>query len=236
MFNLNAFKNQSTSDAPLSKADLTKAKILEEALKLFREKGFDATTMRDIAATCDMAVGTAYHHFESKEAIVSAYYNWVQVEHLRQVTEYNRSKHSLKQRLEQAFQSKLDIVAGDQKLLGVIMRYIGESEHPLSIFGSKTKELRDEGLQIFKIALGNEAMSTDLRELTPMVLWTLHMGMLLYFLHDKTQGERTSKLGNQTLELLLQVFGMVGSPLVQPLIKPVLGKVKKLLKTYDLMD
>lgn len=236
MFNLNAFKNHLTSDTPLSKSDLTKAKILEEALKLFREKGFDATTMRDIAATCDMAVGTAYHHFESKEAIVSAYYNWVQVEHLRQVSEYNQSKHSLKQRLEQAFQSKLEIVAGDQKLLGVIMRYIGESEHPLSIFGAKTKNLRDEGLQIFKIALADEAMPTDLRELAPLIFWTLHMGMLLYFLHDTTQGERTSKLGKSTLELILQVFGMIGSPLLQPLIKPVLGKVKKLLKTYDLMD
>jgi AcrR family transcriptional regulator len=236
MFNMNAFKNQIASDTPPSKSDLTKAKILEEALKLFREKGFDATTMRDIATTCDMAVGTAYHHFESKEAIVSAYYNWVQLEHLRQVSEYNQSKHSLKQRLEQAFQSKLEIVAGDQKLLGVIMRYIGESEHPLSIFGAKTKNLRDEGLQIFKIALADEAMPADLRELAPMIFWTLHMGMLLYFLHDTTQGERTSKLGKSTLELILQVFGMIGSPLVQPLVKPVLGKVKKLLKTYDLMD
>jgi AcrR family transcriptional regulator len=236
MFNLNAFKNQTTSDAPLSKADLTKQKILDEALKLFREKGFDATTMRDIAATCDMAVGTAYHHFESKEAIVSAYYNWVQLEHLRQVSEYNQSKHSLKQRLEQAFQSKLDIVAGDQKLLGVIMRYVGESEHPLSIFGEKTKDLRLEGLQIFKIALADEPMPAVLREFAPLIFWTLHMGMLLYFLHDTSQGERTSKLGKSALELILQIFGMIGSPLVQPLIKPVLGKVKKLLKTYDLMD
>ena len=236
MFNMNAFKNQTISDTPPSKSDLTKAKILQEALTLFREKGFDATTMRDIATTCDMAVGTAYHHFESKEAIVGAYYTWVQMEHLRQVSEFNQSKHSLKQRLEQAFQSKLEIVAGDQKLLGVIMRYIGEAEHPLSIFGAKTKDLRDEGLRIFKIALGDEAMPADLRELAPPIFWTLHMGMLLYFLHDTTQGERTSKLGKSALELILQVFGMVGSPLVQPLIKPVLAKVKKLLKTYDLMD
>jgi AcrR family transcriptional regulator len=233
MFDLNAFKNP--DGTPLGKSDLTKAKILGVALQLFREKGFDNTTMRDIATACDMAVGTAYHHFESKETIVSAYYEWVQHEHLRRVTEYNQSKHTLKQRLEHALQSKLEIVAGDQKLLSVIMRYIGDAEHPLSIFATSTKHLREEAVQTFKIALGNEPMSADLRELAPVALWALHMGLLLYFLHDKTQGERSNKLASQTLELLLQVFGMLGLPLVQPLIKPMLGKVKKLLISYDLM-
>jgi AcrR family transcriptional regulator len=234
MFDLNTFKISSEGGATPTKSDLTRLKILETALTLFREKGFDATTMRDIATACDMAVGTAYHHFESKEAIVSAYYEWVQREHLRRVTEYNTSKHTLKQRLEQAFHSKLEIVGGDQKLLGVIMRYVGDGEHPLSIFGAQTKALRDQGLQTFQVALGDETLPADLRELMPTVLWALHMGMLLYFLHDKTSGERTKKLISSALELALQLIGMVGKPLVQPLLKPVFKKVRTLLKTYDL--
>ena len=83
MFNLNEFKNSNSSQAaqPKSKAELTRAQILSTALGLFREKGFDTTTMRDIASACGMAVGTAYHHFDSKEAIVAAYYEAVQLEH-----------------------------------------------------------------------------------------------------------------------------------------------------------
>jgi AcrR family transcriptional regulator len=233
MFDLNAFKIQS-GDAPLSKSDLTRARILETALRLFREKGFDATTMRDIASACDMAVGTAYHHFESKEAIVGAYYDFVQREHLRRVTEFNTKKHTLKQRLEQAFTSKLEIVGGDQKLLSVIMRFIGEADHPLSIFGTGTQPLRDEGTETFRVALGDEALPADLRDLAPTLLWTLHMGMLLYFLHDKTGGERTKKLSNSALELVLQLFNLVRVPIVQPMLKPVFGKVRQLLKIYDL--
>jgi AcrR family transcriptional regulator len=233
MFDLNAFKTQS-SDARLSKSDLTRVRILETALRLFREKGFDATTMRDIATACDMAVGTAYHHFESKEAIVGAYYDFVQREHLRRVTEFNTKKHSLKQRLEQAFISKLEIVGGDQKLLSVIMRFIGESDHPLSIFGTGTERLRDEGTETFRVALGDETLPGDLRDLAPTLLWTLHMGMLLYFLHDKTGGERTKKLSTSALDLVLQLFNLVRLPLVQPMLKPIFGKVRQLLKTYDL--
>lgn len=234
MFDLNAFKTQ-IGDAPQSKSDLTRARILETALRLFREKGFDATTMRDIATACDMAVGTAYHHFESKEAIVGAYYDFVQREHLRRVTEFNAKKHTLKQRLEQAFTSKLEIVGGDQKLLSVIMRFIGESDHPLSIFGADTQRLRDEGTQTFTVALGDEPLPADLRDLAPTLLWTLHMGMLLYFLHDKTGGERTKKLSNSALELVLQLFNLIRSPIVQPLLKPVFKKVRTLLETHDLM-
>jgi AcrR family transcriptional regulator len=233
MFDLNAFKTQ-PGDAPQSKSDLTRARILETALRLFREKGFDATTMRDIASACDMAVGTAYHHFESKEAIVGAYYDFVQREHLRRVTEFNTKKHTLKQRLEQAFTSKLEIVGGDQKLLSVIMRFIGESDHPLSIFGTGTQRLRDEGTETFRVALGDEALPADLRDLAPTLLWTLHMGMLLYFLHDKTGGERTKKLSNSALDLVLQLFNLVRLPVVQTMLKPVFGKVRQLLKTYDL--
>ena len=233
MFDLNAFKIQ-PGNAPQSKSDLTRARILETALRLFREKGFDATTMRDIASACDMAVGTAYHHFESKEAIVGAYYDFVQREHLRRVTEFNTKKHTLKQRLEQAFTSKLEIVGGDQKLLSVIMRFIGDSDHPLSIFGAGTQRLRDEGLESFTVALGDEALPANLRDLAPTLLWTLHMGMLLYFLHDKTGGEHTKKLSGSALELVLQLFNLVRLPIVQPLLKPVFGKVRQLLKTYDL--
>ena len=233
MFDLNAFKIQAGDTTP-SKSDLTKARILETALRLFREKGFDATTMRDIASACDMAVGSAYHHFESKEAIVGAYYDFVQREHLRRVSEFNTKKHSLKQRLEQAFTSKLEIVGGDQKLLSVIMRFIGESDHPLSIFGAGTQRLRDEGLKTFTIALGDETLPSDLRDLAPTLLWTLHMGMLLYFLHDKTSGERTQKLTSGALELVLQLFNLIRLPLVQPMLKPVFRKVRQLLKTYDL--
>ena len=234
MFDLNAFKTQ-IGDAPQSKSDLTRARILETALRLFREKGFDATTMRDIATACEMAVGTAYHHFESKEAIVGAYYDFVQREHLRRVTEFNTKKHSLKQRLEQAFTSKLEIIGGDQKLLSVIMRFIGESDHPLSIFGAGTQSLRDEGTETFRVALGDEPLPADLRDLAPMLLWTLHMGMLLYFLHDKTGGERTRKLSLSALELVLQLFNLVRLPIVQPLLKPVFKKVRTLLETHDLM-
>ena len=64
----------------------TRRHILDTSLALFREKGFEATTMRDIAGGSGLSLGSAYYYFKSKEAIVAAYYDFVQQEHLTTAT------------------------------------------------------------------------------------------------------------------------------------------------------
>jgi AcrR family transcriptional regulator len=44
--------------------------VLELAAELFAEKGFRATTVRDIAEAAGVLSGSLYHHFDSKESIV----------------------------------------------------------------------------------------------------------------------------------------------------------------------
>lgn len=45
-------------------------RILEAAQRLFVEKGYDATSMRDIADDLGTSPGAFYHHFPSKEAVL----------------------------------------------------------------------------------------------------------------------------------------------------------------------
>lgn len=47
----------------------TKRKIFETSMKLFAEKGYDATSIEDITETVGVAKGTLYYHFTSKEEI-----------------------------------------------------------------------------------------------------------------------------------------------------------------------
>jgi AcrR family transcriptional regulator len=48
------------------KADLRRATLIEAAGKLFTEKGYEATTMDEIAAAAGFAKGTLYHYFANK--------------------------------------------------------------------------------------------------------------------------------------------------------------------------
>lgn len=49
-----------------------KEQILDISFSLFLEKGYDNTSISDIVTSLDIARGTLYYHFESKEAIMDA--------------------------------------------------------------------------------------------------------------------------------------------------------------------
>src|SRR5688572_23603012 len=49
----------------------TRKRILEVAQKLFTRQGFEATTTRDIAREADIAAGTLFNYFPTKESIVA---------------------------------------------------------------------------------------------------------------------------------------------------------------------
>ncbi|HMG76002.1 MAG TPA: helix-turn-helix domain-containing protein, partial [Pyrinomonadaceae bacterium] len=50
-----------------AKGEQTKALILNSALDLLGERGYEATTMRAIAKQAGVSLGNAYHYFGSKE-------------------------------------------------------------------------------------------------------------------------------------------------------------------------
>ena len=55
---------------PLKKSDRTREQILHAAAKLFREQGFAATTLRQIAVRAKLKAGSIYYYFSSKNEIL----------------------------------------------------------------------------------------------------------------------------------------------------------------------
>ncbi len=57
-----------------AKPDNRRDKILEHAAQMFGARGFDRTSIRDIAGAVGMLPGSVYYHFASKEALLAAVY------------------------------------------------------------------------------------------------------------------------------------------------------------------
>ena len=93
------------TDPSTGKGEQTRRVIFETALVLFRENGFDASTMQQIADRAGVAKGAAYYYFPSKEAIIQAYYERVQAEQERLCEEAFARARSLKERLTVAMRS-----------------------------------------------------------------------------------------------------------------------------------
>jgi AcrR family transcriptional regulator len=49
-----------------------RGRLLTEAARLFREKGYERTTVRDLAAAVGIQSGSLFHHFRTKEEILKA--------------------------------------------------------------------------------------------------------------------------------------------------------------------
>jgi AcrR family transcriptional regulator len=211
----------------MTRSEATQEQILDTAIGLFREQGFDETTMREIASEAGVALGLTYHYFPSKEALVMAYYERVQREHHIVAHEQLAHTHSLRDRLAMLFETKLDILKDDRKLLGALFRYTGNPDHPLSFLGKATAPLRADCMTLFAEALGPERLPDDLRELLPLALWALHMGVLLYFLYDSSPNlKQTRKLVNGSVELTASFLKLAKFPLLRPVRRGVMGLLR----------
>ena len=224
---LNMFNKRATR----AKSKETRSTILNHAIGRFREKGFDATTMRDVAEAADVALGAAYYYFPSKEAIVQAYYDDVQAEHARRVTEALAEQgHGLHERLRIAFHAKFDILANDRKLLGALFRYSADPDSPLSVFGPSSGAVREASLSVFALAIGGEKLPDDIRAILPSALWAAHMGILLYFIYDQSPDQvRSRKLIDSVTLLIVRILALAK----MPILKPLRGSLMSLLRDAE---
>jgi AcrR family transcriptional regulator len=229
---LDYYSNMFKQEIARGKSKETRASILSHAIRLFRERGFDATTMRDVADAAGLALGSAYYYFPGKEAIVQAYYDEVQSQHLSRVTEaLAAKKHNLEERLRIAFHAKFDILADDRKLLGALFRYTADPSHPLSVFGPANQITRQQSMSVFGLAVGEEKLPDDIRATVPLVLWALHMGILLYFIYDESLGqERTRKLIDGAVRIIVRILSVARLPIM----KPLRGSLISLLREIEL--
>jgi len=235
--NLNMFNSVHSEPqvAGESAGEKTKELIFEKALGLFREQGFEFTTMREIARAAKVATGAAYYYFEGKEAIVSAYYQQVLRRHAAKVRQELSGKAEVRDRIAIILHSKLEILKGDRKFLGALFRYAGEPGHPLSVFGKETEEQRRQSVEIFREALAGAELSDESRELLPWAMWLAHLGVILYFLHDESEGQaKTHRLVERFAEMVAGFVGFTSSAAVRPLVKPFQSKMLSMLREAGL--
>ncbi len=130
----------------------------------------------------------------------------------------------LRDRLRAALHAKIDIMQEDRRLLRALFRYGGDPEHPLSWFGPATREQRQLSVDVFAEAIAGERLPDDVREAAPTLLWTLHMGILLYFLYDDSPHQRrTRKLIDAAVDFVVDVRRLATSPFLRPIRRRVMN-------------
>ena len=203
----------------LKKSEETRTRILDAALTLFRERGFEQTTMREVAQAAGVAVGAAYYYFDSKDAIVLAFYERAQAEMLPSIAESLSRAKTLESRLRTVISGKFDYFAPNRRLLGALSAHT-DPEHPLSPFGRETRVIREADVALFERAATDSGVKLppSVRPYLARLLWMYQMGLILFWVYDNSPAQkRTQLLYDKTLKMLLITLKIAGVPLLRPL-------------------
>ena len=207
------------------KAGETRNRILSAALELFRDRGFDETSMREIAAAAGVANGAAYYYFDSKEALVMAFYHQAN-DAMRETIEASLARETdLKSRLRAVIDVKFEYFRPNRRFLGALLRHAADPGHPLSPFSQETGDIRERDMQHFAVALegSNLRLPDDLWPYLPKLLWLYQMGLILFWVYDRSPGEaRTEKLVEKSLAIVTGLLKLSKSPFLRPVRKTVI--------------
>jgi AcrR family transcriptional regulator len=196
----------------------SRANILETALRLFRERGFEETTMRDIASASGLSLGAAYHYFPSKEALVFAYYDHLQERHAEEARLALAGLTDLRSRLRAVIAAKLDLLQDDRRLMRAILQTMFGANPALGVFSPETRRIREQSMAILEDALVCPEVPEEARPLFTRALWLLLLGYLLYFVEDTSEGQqKTRTLVNGSLDMIANMAPMLGSPMLAPM-------------------
>jgi AcrR family transcriptional regulator len=179
----------------------TRRRIVETAADLFRTKGFDATTTRDIARSAGIATGTMFNYFDTKEAVVT---------HLAAEALTKARAAFLNQAGDGSLEEELfALVAAELRQLKPLRKFITPLlETALSPLAAAQRAPANESLRTGHLELvAAVAARHDLAEIPALALhayWALYTGVLAFWAADKSpKQEDTLALLDQSLNMFV---------------------------------
>ncbi|MEU6574986.1 TetR family transcriptional regulator [Streptomyces sp. NPDC046805] len=208
----------------LSKSEQTRALILETAMRLFQERGYDKTTMRAIAREAGVSVGNAYYYFSGKEHLIQGFYDRIAAEHRLAVRAVLDRETDLEARLAGVLKAWLDIARPYHEFAVQFFKNAADPDSPLSPFSPESEHARAQAISVHREVLAGSKtkVPAELRDLLPELMWLSQMGLVLYWIFDRTEGrERSYRLAERGARLTTRGVILARFRVLRPLVREV---------------
>jgi AcrR family transcriptional regulator len=172
------------------------------ALGLIAKRGYEATTLRDIAKEAEVSVGLLYRYFPSKQAIVLALYDELSADYAREAADLPPGRW--RDRFLFALNKSLDVLRPHRVALRALTPVmVGDPEE--GIFSASTAFSRIRVQRVFEEAVvgSSDAPKPLLAEALGRLLYLVHLAVLLWWLLDKSSNQRATRVLVSLTEQLL---------------------------------
>jgi AcrR family transcriptional regulator len=164
------------------KHGVTRDGLLDAGLKLFSEKGFDGTSVKEIEAAVGLTPGSGsfYRHFKSKEHLMEevVHREIEQVRRWRASTMVPEEKRQTRETLRNGFFQSLEAMAAIKDLINVLAREYGQGRFP-ELMAQLKALLLDEALEVYREEYSQDIQRGVLRDMDPGVLSSILMSSLV---------------------------------------------------------
>lgn len=174
------------------KAVRTRAHILSTALGLFAEKGYQATTMREIAAAAGCSLGLAYRYFDSKEALVVAVYEQCSADLAQEINSLPPT--TIADRFTQTVRANFERLSPYRDAFGAITGIALNPSSDAGVLSDRMAYLRQRTWLLFRQVLAGAKDSPPARDVESFttLLYAAYLLLMLFWVQDKSPAQQNT--------------------------------------------
>jgi AcrR family transcriptional regulator len=189
----------------------TKEKILAAALALFREKGLEGTTTKEISQKAGIAEGTLFNYFKTKEDLALFFF---QKETNDLIQWYGKQaqlqRAPLPEQLFAIIHRQLEYIAPYEGFIGAVFFRSLQPQSRLSPLSLESQELRLKYLRFLSGVLSQAEERQEIPcvgDLGAYAVGLFYIGTVMHWLHDTSSGkQKTLALLDRSLKLATRVL------------------------------
>ena len=206
------------------KAQITRQRILDAALPLFLERGFEKVTMRAIASKAELSLGAAYYYFRTKEHIVHEFYSQTLEKHFQATRQILDRSDDFRWRLQRVLELQIEVARPFHLVSRALFRIAADPTNSLSPFSHESQPIREASIGLFGKALAgsNQKIPKPLAAHLPTLLWLFDLAVILFWIFDRSpEQKRTFRFIAKSTGLAVQLLNVARLPLFGKVWEPV---------------
>jgi AcrR family transcriptional regulator len=166
-------------------------RLYKTAIALITERGYEATTLRDVADRAGVSVGLLYRYFPSKRAVVLSFYDELSAEYAARATEMPTSKW--RDRFLFALTASLQVLNPYRSTLAALVPILVGDAHE-GLFAPATRFSRQRVEKVFHEAVGGatDSPQPEVTAALARLLYLAHLAIILWWLLDKSPRQRAT--------------------------------------------
>jgi|SRR6185503_13652442 len=182
--------------------ETTRQKLYATAIRLIAERGYEQTTLREVAEASGVSVGLLYRYFPNKRAVMLTLYDELSLDQLARASVMPSGPW--RDRFLFTLQTSLSVLQPHRRTLSALIPVMISAE-PDGLFGSATAFSRHRVQGLFQDAVvgAKDAPRGELAAALGRLLYLVHLAVILWWLLDRSPNQRaTSALIALTKQIL----------------------------------